>query len=306
MSNPCPKCRRENPAGAETCAGCALIFANYDPHAVAQLRADRAARRAEAARSRNGLLLVGTLLLAGLAGGAWWSSRPDPYAFAAPPDVAGTVFDGKALDYHGPGAELRLVDVDGGEQVVGRLAADGSFRFRLPADVAPLPLPSWLASATPGDPAQWNERQRRFDEYRRTPMFRHSLALRGLGAGDAWRTLTMAPDDLVAARFGVIYVGSGSERGDLIATNSDLRGIAGPGDQMLVLIHANRAGRVEGIAERLNGFGAEVGNPWTLDLHAGWNLVLSRQLGDYMTLEYVSGELPDDLQWRALDPRTLR
>jgi hypothetical protein len=306
MPTSCPKCLRENADGATTCTGCGLIFANYDPEAATRLRAERAAHHAAAARSRNALMLAGGLLLAGLAGVAWWTNRPDPYAVAAPTDAARSRFSGQALDYAGSGAELRLVDINGGERAIGRIEAGGRFRFELPSDLAPLAPPSWLTGSPPGDPTTWNARQREFDRLRKTPEYQASVDLYGLGAGEGWRTIASEPSGLVAARYGVIYVGPGDERGDLIASNSDHRGMAMPGDHMLVFVHANRAGRVDGEALRLSTFGAEVANPWKLDLQPGWNVVLSRQLADLNTLEYVTTDTPRDLQWRTLDPRTLR
>lgn len=306
MSTHCPKCGCAKPVGAEACAGCGLIFAKFDPDAAQRLRTERLARQADSARARKGLLVAGVLLMAAIAGGGWWISRPDPYAATAPVDVARSAFSGQALGYAGPGAELRLADVHGGERTVGRIDPDGRFRFDLPADMPPVPLPPLMSDAPPaGDPSTWNDGQRRWAEERLTPAFRTIVALHGLGVADGWRALSRSTDDLIVSRFGVIYVGA-AERGDLIASNSDHRGIALPGDHLLVLVHANRSGRIEGVANHVNAFGVEVGNRWTLDLRAGWNLAICRQARDLMTLEYVTVALPDDLRWRTIDPRTLQ
>ena len=295
----CPKCGAARPDASAACAACGLVFANYDPAAQARRSAEREAARRAAARSRRAVSLVLALGLVALVAGLWWFGRTPAQAFAAPTQ-GGRVFAGLAHDYAGEGAELYLVQGGHTVQAIGRIEKGGRFRFELPAQLTLPRLPvtmQQLAKGIAAGPGSDALRER----VARWPSQPES-AVHGLHAGDGWSGLDVAPLEMNAARYGVVY-GNESEHGDLFAANARMGRIALPGQAMVVLVYADRAGRVQGDAHSLNAFGAEVKNRWELDLRPGWNLVTSEQTADMATLRYRSGRLPADLEWWTLAGR---
>ena len=260
---PCPKCGAASPDGAATSPACGLVFANFDPAAQARQREAREAARAEAARSRRAMSLGLAAALLALLAGLWWSGRTPAQAFVAPTGD-GRIFGGLAHGYVGAGAELYLVQGGQTVQAIGRIERGGHFRFELPA--------------------------------------RPESAVHALYAGDGWSELSVEPLEMNIARYGVAY-GNPSEHGDLFAANAEMGRVALPGQAMVVLVYADRAGRMRGNAHALNAFGAEVENRWELELRPGWNLVTSEQTADMATLAYRSGRLPDGLEWWTLAGR---
>lgn len=297
----CPKCGAARPDAAATCAACGLVFANYDPAAQARRREARETARADAARSRRMFSMVVAIAFLAFVAALWWSGRTPAEAFASPTN-GGRVFAGLAHDYEGDGAELYLVQRGHTVQAIGRIEKGGRFRFELPAQL-PLPrLPPMMQqwAKTVGDrPGEANDRLR--ERLARWPTLPES-AVHGLDAGDGWKDLGVEPLAMNAARYGVVY-GTDTAHGDLFAANAEMGPVALPGQAMLVLVYADRAGRVQGRAQTLNAFGAEVENHWELELQAGWNLVVSEQNADMATLAYRSGRLPDDLEWWTLAGR---
>lgn len=139
---PCPKCAAPAADTDAVCPRCGLVFAKFDPAAQARVaaerRAARDAERRDAARLQRTLLVAGTLLLAAIVTVGWWSGRPAPQDFTAPD---GDVFTGVAHEYAGPGAELILTSPEGDGPAIGRIGADGAFRFELPEIDLSIPVP---------------------------------------------------------------------------------------------------------------------------------------------------------------------
>jgi hypothetical protein len=298
---PCPKCGAASADGAATCAACGLVFANYDPAAQARLRQARETVRAEAARSRRAMSLVLAAAFVVLLAGLWWFGRTPAQAFVAPTGE-GRLFSGLAHDYAGAGAELYLVQGGHTVQAIGRIERGGRFRFELPGRLSLSRLtPTMvlqLRNMGPG-PSATNDRNR--ERIARWPAQPES-AVHALYAGDGWSDLSVEPLEMNVARYGVAYGGQDGH-GDLFAANAEMGRIALPGQAMVVLVYADRAGRVRGDAHSLNAFGAEVKNRWELELRPGWNLVTSEQNDDMATLSYRSGRLPDGLEWWTLAGR---
>jgi hypothetical protein len=297
----CPKCGAARPDAATLCPACGLVFAHYDPAAQARQREAREAARAGAARSRRAVSLVLAAAFVALLAGLWWFGRTPAQAFVAPTGE-GRVFGGLAHDYAGSGAELYLVQGGHTVQAIGRIEKGGRFRFELPARLTLSRLTptmvQQLKNMAPG-PSATNDRNR--ERIARWPAQPES-AVHGLHAGDGWSELSVEPLEMNVARYGVAY-GDQDGHGDLFAANAEMGRIALPGQAMVVLVYADRAGRVRGKAHALNAFGAEVENRWELELRPGWNLVTSEQNDDMATLSYRSGRLPDDLEWWTLAGR---
>lgn len=298
---PCPKCGAASPDGAATCPACGLVFANFDPAAQARQREAREAARAEAARSRRAMSLGLAAALLALLAGLWWSGRTPAQAFVAPTGD-GRIFGGLAHGYVGAGAELYLVQGGQTVQAIGRIERGGHFRFELPARL-PLsrltPTMELQLKNMGPEPSATNDRNR--ERIARWPA-RPESAVHALYAGDGWSELSVEPLEMNIARYGVAY-GNPSEHGDLFAANAEMGRVALPGQAMVVLVYADRAGRMRGNAHALNAFGAEVENRWELELRPGWNLVTSEQTADMATLAYRSGRLPDGLEWWTLAGR---
>ena len=236
-----------------------------------------------------------------LSAGIGWFGRTPAQAFSLPTG-GGRIFTGLAHDYSGSGAALYLVKGGQTVQAVGRIEAGGRFRFELPARLSLSRLTSMMEQhlkSGGGSVAGMSESNR--ERFARWPTQPES-AVHALHAGDGWSVLSVEPLQMNIARYAVAYAGD-AEHGDLFAANDRMGRIATPGQAMVVLVHADRAGRMRGKAHALNAFGAEVTNSWDLDLQAGWNLVTSEQVGDMATLRYRSGPLPDDLQWWTLAGR---
>lgn len=300
----CPKCQALNADGSSTCIACGLIFARYDPQAQARVLAEhrmrRAAEREASDDARRAGWIIGAVVLLFAAAGIAWTLRTVPQQYSPP---AGTTFSGFAHEYAGAGAELMLVGNEEPGVPVGRIEADGSFRFELPASMElPRIPPALVAQAAEfalADPAKGAEQRANLQLHFSTA----ESAVRRLGAGMGWSELEVLPRDMNVGRYGVVYQSPG-ERGDLFASNSDLKRVALPGEHMLVLVYADRAGSVRGVAQAMNAFGVEVPNAWELTLEPGWNLVISEQTANLGRLAYRTGPTPDDLEWYAIDPRT--
>lgn len=244
---------------------------------------------------------VALAALVALLSGLWWFGRTPAQAFS-PPSGAGRVFAGLAHDFDGNGASLYLVKGGHTVQAIGRIEAGGRFRFELPerlslSRLTPM-MEQYLKSGS-GSTAGMSESNRlRFARWPTQP----ESAVHALHAGEGWSELSVEPLEMNLARYAVAYADD-ARYGDLFAANGGMGAIALPGQAMVVLVYADRAGRMSGKAHTLNAFGADVVNRWDLDLQAGWNLVTSEQTGDMATLSYRSGPLPDDLEWWTLAGR---
>lgn len=236
-----------------------------------------------------------------LASGLWWFGRTPAQAFN-PPTGGGRVFTGLAHDFDGGGAPLHLVKGGHTVQEIGRIEAGGRFRFELPARLSLSRLTSMMEQhlkSGGGSTAGMSDSNR--ERFARWPTQPES-AVHALHAGEGWSELSVEPLEMNIARYAVAYADD-ARYGDLYAANDEMGAIALPGQAMVVLVYADRAGRMRGKAHTLNAFGAEVANRWELELQAGWNLVTSEQAGDLATLRYRSGPLPVDLQWWTLAGR---
>lgn len=302
----CPKCHAANRPTEAICEGCGLVFARYDAGAQARADAARRARdraeRQDASRLRRFALVAAGTALAAILLGVWWNGRPTPQDFAAP---HGNTHRGVAHEYAGEGADLVLVNAEGPVQVIGRIHRGGRFEFALPDDLA---LPRVPREATlPPDAKFRNEQERAVIERRMAALAASyegpAAAVRRLHAGDGWQTLEVQPAALNVGRYAIAYEGPGGS-GMLVASNSDLAGIALPGDHVLAFVYADRAGTVRGAAVATNALGMTVPNDWDLKLQPGWNLVTSEQTGNLARIAYRAGDVPDDLAWYAIDPRT--
>lgn len=227
--------------------------------------------------------------------GLWWAGRTPLQAYA-PPVGAGREFSGFAHGYEGGGADLVLVHGGQTGATVGRLEADGRFRFVLPATVpTPRLTPAMeLQLHTMGDAGgETNDANRaRIAAWPARP----ESAVHGLYAGDGWESLQVEPLGMNVVRYAIAYV-DGPRYGDLFAANGRMGAVAMPGDAMLVLVYADRAGRVRGKASTFNAFGQPVLHAWALDLQAGWNVVTSEQATDLASLSYRSGPVPGGFEW---------
>lgn len=302
----CPKCQVVNPSSAPVCEGCGLIFARYDAGAQARVEAARRAsertRRQDARRLHRFAWVVAGTALAAILLGVWWKGRPTPQDFAAP---QGNAHRGIAHEFAGDGADLVLVSAEGPVQVIGRIDRGGAFSFELPAS---LDLPRVPDEARlPPDAKFRNDQERAVIEQRmaaRAASYDHpAAAVRRLHAGDGWQSLEVQPAALNVGRYAIAYQGPGGS-GMLVASNTDLQGIALPGDHVLAFVYADRAGTVRGTAIATNAMGLEVPNDWSLALKPGWNLVTSEQTANLARIAYRSGAVPGDLAWYAIDPRT--
>ena len=294
----CPKCGTDGHDGAETCASCGLIFARYDPAGMARHRAARDARHAALSGRRRGFALVAAAALALVVTGLWWSGRTPAQAYVAPTG-GGRMFAGLAHGYTGKGAELFLVKAGHTVQVIGRIDPGGRFGFELPAALSLPRLPQNLQLQLDGILKAGGEanaaRRDRILRWRDSA----EASVHALHAGETWVGLEVSPVDMTVARYAVAYADDAGQ-GDLFAANEKLGLVATPGQAMVVLVYANRAGRVRGKAYATNAFGTEVLHPWDMDLQAGWNLVTSEQNADMATLQYRTGPLPSGLQWWTL------
>lgn len=244
---------------------------------------------------------VALTALVALVSGLWWFGRTPAQAFT-PPTEGGRVFAGLAHGFGGGGAPLHLVKGGHTVQVIGRIEAGGRFRFELPDRLSLsrlTPMMEQHLKTGSGSTAGMSESNR--ERFARWPTQPES-AVHALHAGEGWSDLSVVPLEMNIARYAVAYADD-ARYGDLFAANDEMGVIALPGQAMVVLVYADRAGRMSGKAHALNAFGAEVANRWDLDLQAGWNLVTSEQVGDMATLSYRSGPLPDDLEWWTLAGR---
>jgi len=208
-------------------------------------------------------------------------------------------------EYAGDGADLVLVSAEGPVQVIGRIHRGGAFSFELPASLDLSRVPN--EARLPPDAKFRSDQERAVIERRMAAMaasYDHpAAAVRRLHAGDGWQSLEVQPAALNVGRYAIAYQAPGGS-GMLVASNTDLHGIALPGDHVLAFVYADRAGTVRGTAIATNAMGLEVPNDWSLALQPGWNLVTSEQTANLARIAYRSGAVPGDLAWYAIDPRT--
>jgi hypothetical protein len=297
----CPSCQAACTDGSTSCPACGLVYAHHA--AVARSRRAQEAKRAQAGARRarrNGAVAVFAALVVAVVV-LKWTSGPSAQAFVVPAD-GGRVFAGVAHDYAGEAADLFLLKGVGQTvQKIGQIGSDGRFEFELPAKLELSRLTSMLEvrRRNMGSPGEGNARLR--EQIARWTAKPES-AVHALNAGEAWSELTVEPLELNAARYAVAYANA-SEYGHLFIANGRMRVVATPGQAMVVVVYADRAGRVRGVAQTMNAFGVTVPYTWDLDLQAGWNLVTSEQTADMTTLRYRTGELPDNLEWWTVEGR---
>lgn len=291
----CPKCRGACPAGIATCPACGLVLANYDPLAQTLRRQQRLQARQNTARTWRTLAAIAAGVFVIGACVVWWTGRPSPQAFV-PPTEGGRVFSGLAHGHEGAAADVYLVKAGHTVQKVGGIAAGGRFHFELPTrlDLLRLTVVQQQLLRNMGDgQGEANARTRaRIAQWPSEP----ASAVHALRAGEGWSELAVEPLELNAARYELVYAND-SGQGDLFIANHELGFVSTPGQAMVVLVYADRPGRVRGVAQTTNGFGVLVPYTWELDLQAGWNLVTSEQAWDMATLRYRTGALPEGMEW---------
>lgn len=186
-----------------------------------------------------------------------------------------------------------------GEAPIGHVDESGHFSVTLPASVSWPRLPEeasrqieWIGKSDPEQAARLREKAEAALE---TP----ELAIHGLGAGEYWEELHVEPTGLNAGRFGIVLRDGDRPVGDLVASNADPARFPIPGQHMLVWVYADRAGSVEGIANKLNALSSPEPRSWKLDLRPGWNAVTSQSEGPGV-LNYMTQPIDEDLAWRVV------